>query len=568
VGTVAAAGDGARARIGLLGKAAALATALLLGPPLLGSWIHPPVAAQTTEPDRAAKSAVKKSRTPKGERAANARTPSPAQAADKTAVPPTTEKAPAKPAKKLDPAKLDLFKLSSVEAMQVDPAKLDPKSANSWVVVGLVEAAGGNLAGARESLERAMALGERRNKTAAAAAAILLGKVHYIGLSFLRVDASAAASFGGRPSQETTDRLGRMLQSAKESFEKGIALSKAAGRKDGMAGGYAALGDLYGMVTEYEEAQAAIGEALTLNKGLQRKKEMAANYRALADTHRYDLDQAETLLKQAIALHEALGLKEELAADYGKLGAINKSRGEPYEAERLYKQALALTPRLSQGRLLRDLEQLYRDRDDPGQAAEMQEQSDAIGKENRKDGAGGRLLFSASLGLFQSSVAAKQQTEALEKAVPLEKKLGHWVGLATSYALLGMHYGERAKYDESRRPELEGRAEAMLREAIALNRTMGREKAIVQNYGELAEIVDRRGNLPEVEATLKDAQALHKKLGTEEEMPRLYSSLAYGRSRRGDLSQACDYWRKGAVAYPNDRGLLDSLNSNKCAGQP
>ncbi len=352
---------------------------------------------------------------------------------------------PPKQAKKIDPAKIDLLKLGAAEAMQIDPNKLDPKSANTWVVVGLIEGSGGNLAGAKESLERAMALGERRNKAAAGAAALLLGKVHTIGLSFVRTDASAGASFGGTPSKGTTDLMSRQFESAKASFEKTIALCTAAGRKDGMAAGYAQLGHLYSETTDYDEAQAAIGKALAINKALQRKKEMAANYRALADTHRYDLDQAETLLKEAIALHETLGLKEELARDYEKLGAINKSRGEPFEAERLYKQALALTPRLNQGMLLRALERLYRDRDDPGQAAEMKEQADAVGRERQKDGGGGRLVFSSSLGLFQSSFAAKQQTEALEKVVPLEKKLGHWVGLATSYTLLGMHYSHRAE---------------------------------------------------------------------------------------------------------------------------
>ena len=256
-------------------------------------------------------------------------------------------------------------------------------------------------------------------------------------------------------------------------FEKAIDLYKAVNRKDGMAAGYAQLGNLYSTTTDYDEAQAAIGKALAISKALQRKKEMAASYRALADTHRYDLDQAEILLKEAVALHEAMGLKEELARDYEKLGAINKSRGEPYEAERLYKQALVLTPRLNQGMLLSALERLYRDRDDPGQAAEMQEQAEAVNKERRKDGGGGRLVFSSSLGLFQSSFAAKQQTETLEKVVPLEKKLGHWVGLATSYTLLGMHYGHRAEFDADRRAELEGRAEAMIREAVALNRTLG-----------------------------------------------------------------------------------------------
>ncbi len=550
---MATASGGRFVRIGRQGKAVVLATALLFCPS-----ICLPVAAQTAEQDQGAKPAAKKAKASKGDKAAKPRTPPSPKAPDA----PTAEKAPAKPAKKLDPAKVDLLKLGAMEAMQVDPGKLDPKSPNAWVVLGLVEGHGGNLAGAKESFERAIALGERHNKAAAGAAALFLGRVHIIGLSFVRLDASGSASFGGTPSQSTMDSIRREFESAKASFEKAIALYEAASRKDGMAAGYAWLGDLHNRTTDYDEAQAVISKALAINKSLQHKKEMAANYRALADTHRYDLDQAEVLLKEAVALHEALGLKEELARDYEKLGAVNKSRGEPFEAERLYKQALALTPRPDQGALLRALERLYRDRDDPGQAAEMKEQAAAV---DRERGAGGRLLFSSSLGLFQSSSATKQQTEALEKVVPLEKKLGHWVGLATSYTLLGLHYRRRAELDEERRAEFEGRAEAMIREALALNRTLGREPAMAFAYRELAEIVDSRGRLAEVEETLKDAQALHKKLGKEEEMARLYSSLGYGRSRRGDGAQACEYWRKGAMAYPDSRDLVDVLNRNKCA---
>ena len=86
-------------------------------------------------------------------------------------------------------------------------------------------------------------------------------------------------------------------------------------------------------------------------------------------------------------------------------------------------------------------------------------------------------------------------------------------------------------------------------------------------YRELAQVVDRRGSLDQVEATLKDALALHKKLGDEGSMAQLYSSLGYDRDKRGDKAQACAYWRKGALVYPDDRGLVDTLNINKCATQ-
>ena len=72
----------------------------------------------------------------------------------------------------------------------------------------------------------------------------------------------------------------------------------------------------------------------------------------------------------------------------------------------------------------------------------------------------------------------KEQIEALEKAVPMEKSLGHRVGVATSYTLLGLHYGQRAEIDEDKRAEFEGQAEAMLKDALAINKDFGREDAM------------------------------------------------------------------------------------------
>ena len=135
----------------------------------------------------------------------------------------------------------------------------------------------------------------------------------------------------------------------------------------------------------------------------------------------------------------------------------------------------------------------------------------------------------------------------------MEKNLGHRVGLATSYTLLGLHYGQRAEIDEDRRAELEaqGRGHAQGGSG-AQPGPWGARRRWPQLTVSLPEIVDRRGNLDQVEATLKDAQALHKKLGDERSMARLYSSLGHGRNKRGDKAQACAYWRKGALAYPDD----------------
>src|SRR5262249_20269713 len=149
----------------------------------------------------------------------------------------------------------------------------------------------------------------------------------------------------------------------------------------------------------------------------------------------------------------------------------------------------------------------------------------------------------SGLGLWVSHALAKDQLAGLERAVPQEKSMGHWVGLATSYTLLGLHYGQRAEIDADKRADLEGRAEAMYRESLALNTTLKREKAMAFAHHELALILNRRGKLDEVEMTLKDALALNKKLGDkDDDMSRLYFLLGVGSKDRGDVAQACTYW--------------------------
>jgi tetratricopeptide (TPR) repeat protein len=418
-----------------------------------------------------------------------------------------------------------------------------------------------------ESLERAMALGEQhRNKAAVAAGALGLGRVHDTRFSFQAMEARNVAAFGSRPSDDLTGSVRTEFDTAKAFYEKALALHKALGRKDAMAADYARIGDLYHTAEDFDQAQAMYAEALALNKVLQRKKQLAANYRDLAGTHRYDLDHAEALLKEAVALHQDLGLNSELAADYQSLAENNMTRGEPYEAERLYKQALALATKREQSSILRSLERLYQARNDPGQAADMKEQARALEKEVEKDGGGRMILFDARLGLWVSPALAKDQMAGLERAVPQEKSMGHWVGLASSYTLLGLHYGQRAEIDTDKRADLEGRAEAMYRESLALNATLKREDAMAFAYRELALILDRRGKAGEVEATLKDAQALNKKLGAgDDDIARLYFSLGLANKNRGEATQACAYWRNGALAYPDNKTLVDSLNTNKCA---
>jgi tetratricopeptide (TPR) repeat protein len=486
----------------------------------------------------------------------------------------TGVEAPSTQAEKTDIASMDPLQISAAAAMRAHISKDDRNLPNAWIALGFVEARGGNLAGAEASLEQAMTLGEQqRNEVAVVAAALLLGRTHSVGLNFMRVEAKAAASFkklgeqlrnkpaDDRPDDDDlTSYISRQYTRIKALNEKAIALTKALDRKDGMADAYAQSGEFYTSSGEYEQARAAIGEALALNKALQRKKQLAANYRALAATHR-EPDQAATLLKQAIALNEALGLTKELAEDYERLGAVSKSRGEPHEAVRLYKQALALIPRKAdQGSLLRNLGRVYRDLNDPGLVGQMEAEASAADEARLADGGGKILYLSTSLGMWMSSVAAKAQIESLEKAVPVEKALDNQIGLATTYALLGMHYAQRAEIDTDRRTELQVQAEAMLNDALALNARLKREKAVAHAYGQLVELYSKRGNPDQASKSLAHVVALYRTWGDKGSIARLYAALGHESKNQDDTEQACAYWRQGSVEIPDDKMLADTFN--------
>jgi len=389
---------------------------------------------------------------------------------------------------------------------------LSPKRPEAWRRLGLLELQGGNLAGAQASFERMLALGsERGDKAAIATAAYGLGGVHAVRAGWMGTDAKVAAMWGASPKNLMNSGDSEFVK-AKAMFEKSLALNKALGRNQDTAVGYVRLGALYRRDGDLDRAEAMFKQSLALNKASRRRKEMAADYSHLGGLYqaRGDLDRAETMIRQALALCTSLQLKTELARSYIVLAAVYKSRGELDRAEAIYKQALALADTQERYTITLDLEDLYRARGDKEQMQRMRADADALAKE------WGSSLIIFRPSLYLSGRFSKGQTEALQKAVPLEKALGHDVGLATSYTLLGLHH--------LRRDELDG-AERMFKDAVVLNEALGRQ----------------------------------------DEVARLYAELGRVEQKRGDKAQACAHFRKGAEAFPNSRTLIDLLNRGGCA---
>jgi hypothetical protein len=90
------------------------------------------------------------------------------------------------------------------------------------------------------------------------------------------------------------------------------------------------------------------------------------------------------------------------------------------------------------------------------------------------------ILFSSRLGLFVTSSAAKDQVESLEKVMPMEKTLGHRVGMAPATPFWVTAASARDR--QNKRAEFEG---GQRRLKLALNASLGREDAMAYAYREL-----------------------------------------------------------------------------------
>lgn len=375
-------------------------------------------------------------------------------------------------------------------------------------------------------------------KAAVLAAAVLLAVLAFAPLGGAGAAAPNAPNAASADSWLTLGQLevgGGNLSGAEASLERAMALGKRSRKQAVVAAAAFALGTLYSGRVSFAKVEMD-------NAAMFGGKPSAADTAALDQK----LNKAKAFFGQAVALHKALKNKEALVEDYSGLGDLYDAVKDSAHAHSMVAKAAAIQKTL------------------PRKPAPKSRQAAADSQSEKKSG-GGRLIFNDSLGLYVSGASGGDQFDALQKAVPMEKALGHQIGLATSYILLGLHYEGQAKTGESARQALEGKAEAMFDEALALNKTLGRQDAMAYVYSELILVCDRRGELDRVNAMLNDSAALYKRLGDDRSIVNVYYSLGQQSKGRGDQTRACGYWRKGALAYANDQSLAAALTLNKCA---
>jgi len=163
-----------------------------------------------------------------------------------------------------------------------------------------------------------------------------------------------------------------------------------------------------------------------------------------------------------------------------------------------------------------------------------------------------QLLWLNELAFLYSTRGDLDRAEAIYRnALAIEEKLGRLEGMASEYGNLGNIYQMRGELDQ---------AETMHRKSLAIEEKLGRLEGMAGEYGNLGLIYRMRGDLDQAETMQRKAIAIFEKLGQLAGMASGYGNLGNIYQMRGDLDQAETMQRK-AIAIFEKLGQLAGMAS-------
>ncbi len=190
-------------------------------------------------------------------------------------------------------------------------------------------------------------------------------------------------------------------------------------------------------------------------------------------------------------------------------------------------------------------------------------------------------LFLAGLGNLATIKGDWKKAEAIfRKMIAIEEKLGHPVGAASSYGLLGTVFKARGEIAQAKDMyqkalgtlekldhqemmavqynnlgvvlQLQGdwiQAKDMYQKALVLNEKLGNQERVADAYGNLGSVLQIQGDLDQSEEMNRKALELDEKLGRLEGMACTYNNMGSIFKIRGDLVQAEIMHRKSLTTY-------------------
>lgn len=207
------------------------------------------------------------------------------------------------------------------------------------------------------------------------------------------------------------------------------------------------------------------------------------------------LAQAEAMYQRVLDIASDESGK---AVAFGKLGLIEKTRGNLHAAEEYLKRSLAIEEMLG-----------------------------------RKEGIANQL---GNLGLIERTRGNLNAAEDYHKrSLAIEEALGRKVGIASEFGNLGLIEDTRGNLDA---------AEDYYQRALAINETLGHKAGIAAALGNLGLIEEMRGNLETAEDYLIRSLAINEAIGSKEGMARNLVGLGLVAMERGDVTSQRSRWTR------------------------
>ncbi len=377
----------------------------------------------------------------------------------------------------------------------------------------LEKAAGGDVLGAADDLERLAAQQRAAAKTAAAATAETFREAG--ALAFGTDTARAVRNYEAARDLDPDDadtwnqlgilhlRSGRLAE-AEDAFKMLL-------NRFGTNGGYARGAALLNLGTVAQARDDLATAADFLNQAFEAYGAVdslagqadALNQLGLLARDSGDLDLAEKNHRLALDICKLQEFEAGQAANLANLGTIAQLRGDLDGAEGLIRQALAHYEKIG------DI--------------------------------GGQAHQNGTLGLIaQARGDLKTAERLLRRALELGERLGDAKAQAASFGNLASVAYQRGDLDE---------AEALARRSLALNENFGSLVGQAACHGTLGVIARARGDLDGGDACFAQALGLFEQAGNPAGQADQLANLGGVAQERGDTGKACAFWARAHALY-------------------
>ena len=363
-------------------------------------------------------------------------------------------------------------------------------------------------------------------------------------------NASMRASLGDSPANDdlqqpqtvTTEDISKEVSEAERLADEGKLVeaevkfaSAVAGRADIDA--IYRYGHFLYRVGRLAQAEAMYQRVLDIASD-ESGKAVAFGKLGLIEKTRGNLHAAEEYLKRSLAIEEMLGRKEGIANQLGNLGLIERTRGNLNAAEDYHKRSLAIEEALGRkegmASDLGNLGLIEQTRGNLVAAEDYHKRSLAIEEAlGHKEGMASQL---GNLGLIERTRGNFDAAEDYHKrSLAIKEALGRKAGIASEFGNLGLIEDTRGNLDA---------AEDYYQRALAINETLGHKAGIAAALGNLGLIEEMRGNLETAEDYLIRSLAINEAIGSKEGMARNLVGLGLVAMERGDVTSQRSRWTR------------------------